>query len=234
MRVLKRWPGVSVISILPADVEPAVISVATDWIYDPQLWDLPTVGASVMSAMAVEIREAAGDRTVVVALGAQNEDKGFHQFVEIWRSSEQLRERFLFVAAGKVASESKGMADEFVRAGGLLRDGFVSDEDMAGAYAVADLMWSCYGPQYNQASGIFGRAVQRAVPVVVRRNSYVEAQARRFGFPNLSLDWTEAREAAAKLLGWSPPDRPNTANLVAGMRARSLKALTQSLGRWTA
>lgn len=50
----------------------------------------------------------------------------------------------------------------------LAEDRIVTDDEILRLYKVADLAWCCYAPDYDQASGVFGRALQTGVEPVVR------------------------------------------------------------------
>src|ERR1700685_4165033 len=97
--VVSRLRNVHLLSIFPFAVSPEISSVATSWIYEPQLWDLQYLGVPDLQS--------------------------------------------------------------------------------------ADLVWSCYAPDYNQSSGIHGRAVQLGIPVVVRRGSYIDALGKSLSHPSL-------------------------------------------------
>ena len=45
---------------------------------------------------------------------------------------------------------------------------------MLALYSIADLAWCFYSPEYDQASGILGRALQFSVTPVVRKGSVSE------------------------------------------------------------
>jgi hypothetical protein len=236
LAALRRLPGVEILTILPFDLDPEFAVVAKDWIHDPQLWDLAPDSDETPVALIDEVRAKAAGRRVVVALGAQNAGKGFDYFAELWSARPELRERFLFVAAGKVAAGSRASADTFTAAGGLLFDRFATDQELRSLYGEANLIWSCYGPIYDQASGIFGRAVQTGAPAIVRAGAYVERLAELLGHPVTALPWGDVPAAAEALLGASDQTVDPRARVEA-MRTRSLAVLKRALGLelvWTA
>jgi len=187
LAALRRMPYVSVLSIVPADVQPEIAPFVRDWIDDPQCWDVDVDRPIAATPLSRTVLTHARSRAVVVALGGQNEEKGFDRFVSSWIADPTLAQRYLFVAAGRVAAASKDDAERFRAAGGLLFDTLISDADLFALYDAADVVWCCYAAQYDQASGIFGRALQFGRPVVVRENAIVERIARREGLPHLSL-----------------------------------------------
>jgi hypothetical protein len=229
LKVAKALPAVTVATIMPFELDPAFAGIADGWIYDPQLWDLAPDEDAHGSDLARTVHEQAAGRAVAVALGGQSRDKGFDFLADVWAARPGVRDRWLFVAAGKVASGSREKADRFADQRGLLVDRFITDAELRDLYREATVVWACYSPDYDQASGIFGRAVQTGRPIVVREGAYVERLAEILEHPMLAIPWNDTEAAAAALA--SPPaavDKPATK--VATMRERSIATLSRALG----
>jgi hypothetical protein len=171
-RVLRRLPGLRILSIIPFAVEPRLAQVCHDWIHDPQLWDLWLDGPPVLpeTDLSRRVAKATGGRDVMIFIGAGNRIKGFDGFMD---EALSRKDSVLAVVAGRVApdfaSEAQRLADE----GMIVEDRFVTDEEILSLYKVADRAWCRYAPDYDQASGIFGRAVQTGVTPIVREGSVV-------------------------------------------------------------
>jgi hypothetical protein len=205
--VLKRLPGTRVLTILPFYIDPRFENVANGWIHDPQLWDLDLLmppHERKGSSLTREICRHANRRKTIVALGGQSELKGFDFFVKLWRANLSLQERYLFIAAGEVTPECKQKARDFVDAGGFLIDRFISDEELLEFYTGADIVWSCYSPFYDVASGIFGRAFQLGKPAIVRKGSYIAALASYLDPLTLALPYGDISASSDTLLQWEP------------------------------
>lgn len=228
LTLLKRVVRIQTLAITPFSAEPALARVADGWIYDPQLWDL-TDDTVDPTALTEAVRSSASGRAVVVALGAQNAGKGFDAFCRLWVDSEALRARYLFVSAGKVVPELAAEATAFQRAGGMLVDRFVTDEELLGLYGTSDLVWACYSPRYDQASGIFGRAFQFGVPVAVRDGSQVQRMAADLGHPTTGLIWGKDDQMIAALLA-APGRQQRPVDTVRQMKRHSLDVLGRALG----
>jgi hypothetical protein len=234
-RLVAHLPNIYILSIVPFDLSPKFSSVATNWIYDPQLWDLsylevPTLhGTAALGALLLEV---AKHRRIIVALGGQNRSKGFDYMVDLWEASGELREEYLFVASGEVAPQSRDAADRFQRAGGLLIDRRIQNEELFYLYRKAHAVWNCYAPDYNQSSGIHGRAVQLGVPAIVRAGSYLESLGEMLPHPTLALPFSRTSEAITLLLDWNPvpPDGALTEALVRRMRDHSISVLAHAIG----
>jgi hypothetical protein len=229
LKVARILPPVTIATIMPFDLDPAFAQIADDWIHDPQLWDLAPDGAPSATALAREVRDAAGGRAIVLALGGQSRDKGFDFLSDAWDAQLDLRRTWLFVAAGKVAKASREKADRFAGQGGFLVDRFVSDEELRDLYREAAVVWACYAPEYDQASGIFGRAVQTGKPVVVRSGAYVQRLAEILEHPALATPWEDTAGVAA-VLETPPAAVIKPAAKVQAMRERSVAVLSRALG----
>lgn len=232
LKVLRRLPGCSVLTLVPFPLEPELTTIAHGWIYDLQNWDLqlapPEEADENASDLIATIRSQAGGRRTLCALGYQNLIKGFPRFVELYDSSTQIRQDMLFVFGGKVDPACGDEADRFKAAGGLAFNRFVSDKELFGLYAAADLVWCHYDASYDQTSGILGRALQLGVPVVVRHGSVAHRQCALFDHPHIAID---AASGPAEILQPIAPLDLNAARMRARQQAEaSIAVLEQALG----
>lgn len=198
--LLKRWslaiwrclPGISIATILPFEVDPENRRIATTGLHDPELWDLIDNGCAPVpprSSLADEIFAEAAGRSVVVMLGALSRAKGFDAFVRLAQTKFGVREDRLYVAAGQLNVDSDDLAAELKREGGLVFGRRLTEEEIHSLYSVADRIWACYSAEYDQSSGIFGRAVQYGVVPIVRVNSRIHRFALIEGLEVETLDF---------------------------------------------
>ena len=235
LRGLRALREVRTLTILPFSVEPGFAEIADGWIYDLQCWDLCGADgagrppqAAEEGALAAEMREVAAGRHICCAVGRQDPAKGFGQFAALFTGSAQLRAGLLFVSGGKVAPELTDAAEALAAAGGLVLNRFISDGELLDLYAAADLVWCVYLPQYDQASGILGRAMQLGLPVVVREGSLVERLCAIEGVAHIACGPATLPEA---LLVPLVRERVEDAFVRARRhRAISLKTLSEALG----
>jgi hypothetical protein len=234
-QTLRRLPYIRIITILPFAVDDRFHTIADDWIYDPQFWDLEyqpeEIRSGNISQLSETIRRSAGQRKILIALGSQYRLKGFDFFSRIWSEQPEIRKHYLFVAAGSVAEECKKSAHRFAEAEGLLIDRYISDEEMFELYNIADAVWSCYPPDYNQSSGIFGRAFQFAKPSVVREDALLLRLAKALQHPSLSLPFGDTQTASLRLTTWIP-ERADPVSIklkIEQMRKRDLDTLANAL-----
>lgn len=233
-RIFSRLPNTRVLTIIPFGIDPQFSKIATGWIYDPQLWDLTFAGfnSTYDDTIAGKARDAASGRRVIVALGVQNHGKGFDYLTNIWCKSDEIRSTHLFIVAGRVAAESKNIAAAFEAAGGLLFDRQLTDSELMGLYGSADAIWGCYAPTYDQASGIFGRAFQLGIPVIVRAGSYISRLASSLDHQTIELEFDNPSQSARMLIrsvaagSFSREIRPDVWKL----RRKSLAILNDAVG----
>lgn len=229
LRLLRRLPRNQTLTILPFAVEPRFAEIADGWIHDPQIWDL---GRDEQEAppgpLYEDIRAAANGRPICCAVGRQNRSKGFDLFADLYAQHPSLREAMLFAFGGKVTEAARSHLPAFEHAGGYACNRFVTDAELLDLYAAADLIWCVYDPNYDQASGILGRAAQLGVPVVVRRDSLAHQLCRIEGLAHIAI---------AAATDWEPltarPPRENPRQAAARaerMRDESLHRLREALG----
>ncbi len=199
LRSLRASRAISVVSIVPFSVAPEISRVASHSIYDPQLWDQNATLTVHASDISHDIVTAANGRKIVVALGRQDNDKGFGWFCELWRD-EAIRENFLFACAGKISANLTEAADEFVHTGGYRVDRHIDRRELMSLYQAADYVWAAYPPSYDQASGIMGRAVQYNVPVIVRESSTSQRVLNELTAGYVPIQFGDQRENVSKLM----------------------------------
>lgn len=202
LRALRGMPGAHFVTLMPMWTEPGLKRYASDWMYDLQLWDLPWLDApdAPPAELVGELRRVADGRRVVVAIGHQRRVKGIHYFMELYADPE-IRRRHLFVCVGPDWDLDTAEVERFRASGGLFLDREVRDEEILPLYGAADVIWACYHPDYDQSSGIFGRAVQLGQPTIVRSGSYLCTLQRGLGAPGWALPYDDVAGARAVLLG---------------------------------
>ena len=229
---LRAAPRTRVLSIGPFSVAPHYAEVAWEWAPDPQLWDRQVFAHlrdRRSTPLSDEIVARAGGRPIVIALGEQNVSKGFTCFCDVWGSAPELRERRLLVAAGRVAPQVRDEAEGMRQAGGVVIDRYLSAEELSSLYNVADFIWAAYHPNYDQASGIIGRAFQFGVPVVLRRGSLMAALMRELGHATVEIDFDDPVEAARRVLARAATPHTPSAEAGAALRSRFIETVVRSL-----
>ncbi|MBL4833183.1 MAG: hypothetical protein JKY26_04325 [Pseudomonas sp.] len=178
-KILKRMKKVKTLSILPFSIESRLEDLVDDWILDPQYWDLDkncnnSGFPPIEPKELVKVAASKGDRLIIASIGKQVKSKGSDYLCNLLVSNPKLSQKYIFVLAGKCEGIDGSLLKKFVYSGGVLIDRYLSDEEIESTYHLIDLVWCCYIPEYNQSSGIFGRAIQNNKNTIVRSGSYLE------------------------------------------------------------
>ena len=185
LRIVKRLPRVEVFSVIPHPVRPQLGLVTSGWIHDPQLWDLKLgTNGLPQTELSRKVQHLKGQRRLIIYLGKASRRKGLPDLAHLTAGLEQ---EVLVVVAGQVLEDGKLAAQELIDRGMVVEDRFISDEELFSLYGVADYVWCVYPPSYDQASGVFGRAVQLGVVPLVRSGSVLDDYVRFMGTRAVSL-----------------------------------------------
>lgn len=229
LKLLRRLPRIQTFTILSFSIEPRFADVADGWIHDPQIWDLtPEERANSPGALFADIRNAANGRRICCAVGRQDQNKGFDWFADLYARNAALRDSILFAFGGKVFGMAETYLPAFAQAGGFACNRFVTDAELLDLYAAADLIWCAYDPDYDQASGIVGRAAQLGIPVVVRRDSLAHRLCQVEGLAHIAIeastDWQHLTDLPAR------EDQRQAVARTQRLREESLNRLREALG----
>jgi hypothetical protein len=202
-RLLRRLPGLTIATITPFDVAPHYAEVAHVGVADPQYWDLhgddgpPRPGRTALSDDVVA--RAAG-RRILCLVGGLSSVKGLSFLADALERHPRIADGVLVVGGGRVRPQDTDITGRLEAAGAIIVDRFISDAELDSLYGIADLIWSCYAPGYDQASGIFGRAVQYGVPPIVREGSLIAAFAAANGVDHISVLYEDCETLSNLLL----------------------------------
>lgn len=235
-RVLKNLPGLTLASITPFSVMPRHREVAHAGVVDPQYWDLHdgiALRPPARSALSDDVLARARGRHVMCALGTLGLNKGVAFLAETLQRHPELGDKILVVAAGHVPADAVQSVSKMADAGALVVDRFVSNDELESLYAAADSVWACYTPDYDQASGIFGRAVQFGVTPVLRARSVAEAFATMHCVNHTSVAYGNHEDLAALFANGTKRTRhgldPERARLVGGWRQQFIDVIGAGL-----
>ena len=194
--MLRRVRSIAVLTIVPFAVRPEFASVARDWIHDPQMWDVGERNGIVpVTPLAQSLEKAASGRRILCFVGGVSVIKGIEFLRDIACADTGLADRYLVAVMGKSDTESAGRVEELAACGAMVVDRHLSDSELESLYGVADMIWACYRPDYDQASGVFGRAFQTGKTSVVRSGSVIEQYADYVGAKVLAIDYGEPARA---------------------------------------
>lgn len=233
-KVWKALPKQQTLAILPYKVEPSLSEVTNDYIYDPQMWDMwlgdqPEECPSTSLSEAV-LEESKG-RKIIIFIGKGAKRKSFPELVQFAKANQ---ERLFVVAAGKIMEECTTDAEELCSFGMRVENRYITDEELLSLYGIADYAWCFYSPEYDQASGIYGRAAQLGVIPVMRRGAIIERLSQELNIPYLSFSIENFKHNdKSKLLDTCFTESPLTIEerqkLFTKLRVESLKKLSEVL-----
>lgn len=166
-------PKLTILSIIPYYLCPQLNRVSHAWIHDPQMWDLWLDGRPCLEHTELSLRAEAArrGRQIIIYVGKTSEAKCFSELVEL---ACREKDKVLVVVAGMVDKKHRTMADKLISIGMIVENRYVSDDEVFSLYKIADRAWCRYSPTYDQASGVFGRALQLGVVPIIRDGSLLE------------------------------------------------------------
>ncbi|MEC5292976.1 MULTISPECIES: hypothetical protein [unclassified Aurantimonas] len=227
---LKATPRITLIAIVPQAFAPAQQAVTDCWMHDPQLWDRIDLPVKPDAATVARIAGFAAGRRVLVFLGRGSRIKGLPQLAALVAARPALAQELAIVVAGQIDGDCASDAERLAAFGAEIWNRRVSEEEMAALYTAANLVWACYDPSYDQASGIFGRSVQLGRPAVIREGAMIARYAALLGHPVVALPQSppEAADRLARALSVDEGGA-DVSTVVAQWRAAALGVMKNAL-----
>lgn len=198
--LMKRVSKVRVFTIIPFSVAQEYAEVADAGLVDPQMWD-KTDGCpgKVDSELSLNIRDAAKHRKVLAFVGTASSIKGIEFLRNLMATQSWPKDQILVVIAGRIPDGMGKAAEELERYGAMVLPRFISDTELLAVYTEADFIWACYRPDYDQASGVFGRAIQFSKVPIVRLGSLTSRFAKQSDIPSIEIGYN-ITDQSAKLI----------------------------------
>lgn len=199
-RLLRCLPKITTLSSIPFDLLDGQQKIVSGWLHDPQLWDIVDASEHPDPTTTDTVRTLSEGRKVLAFLGHISTVKGFSLLAAMIMHRPSLAQQYCIIVAGPLESECREQVNQLTQFGVTVWPRRLEEAEMAAIYAEADLIWACYNPSYDQASGIFGRAIQRHRMVVVRQGATITKYADILGHPYIALPYDPIM-AAEKLAG---------------------------------
>ena len=194
--VLRRIRGVSVGTIIPFAYAPHYAQIACFGVMDPHMWDKGDTSSCALDYnLANTLAHIAQGRQILAFLGAVTPIKGIDYLLDLLSQPEWPEDKLFVVVAGKVVTGLAARVQQMPSHRCLIIDRFVSDLELDTLYGCADLIWACYRPDYDQASGIFGRACQFGKMAVVRTGSQIDQITKQLSLSVIRLNFGEIGSA---------------------------------------
>lgn len=164
-RFLKNIPHIRLISIHKNNED--LKKFFTDFIYDPQYWDLKYL--DMEQRRPPELNQFKTDKKIMVFLGPLADRKYRGKLLKYISNKSSLNFHFIF--AGKMMKEDADIINTHKDCTAINR--FITNEELFFLYQLSDLVYAFYkidkGP-----SGIFGRAMQMGKNAVVKEGGYLD------------------------------------------------------------
>ncbi|MER8887043.1 hypothetical protein [Mesorhizobium sp. M0816] len=211
-RALRHLPGLTVVTITPFNVVDRYAQVASAGVHDPQYWDLHD-GMSVLwpkeTSLSAHVRSMAGRKRLCTATGVLNAGKGLEFLADTLEQFPEIKEHTQIVVAGSANAHTRSLLKRLSDAGSIVVDRLLSDGELLSLIGASELIWACYDPRYDQASGIFGRAVQLGSVPIIREGAIVSRLASESGIPSFQVRYGATEQLAQVLIA----GRPTTTDL---------------------
>ena len=218
-KVLKRVDVISVFTIVPFSIAPEYEVVADAGLIDPQMWD-KCDGSSNRADIQLTSRicSAAAGRHVLAFVGTASAIKGIELLRDLMSGTNWPNQEIFVVVAGRFPDELQDVAHALEKRGAMVLARFITDAELFALYNQADFVWACYQPDYDQASGIFGRAIQFSKTPVVRTGSLIALFAKQNDLMSVELDFTSLDIAASLLINSKCDHESNIAPRIASWK----------------
>jgi hypothetical protein len=193
---LSKIKSVRIFTILPYVVRNEYRKVSSDWVHDPQMWDVFDTRRTESTSLSELILDNAKNRKIISFLGRVSRDKGAATLVNLINGHENIGNSCYFVIAGKFDCEFIKIFESIKAENISLINRHLSEEEISSLYHISSLIWCCYDNSYDQASGIFGRAAQHGKIAIVRKGSTIEKLANYYNIPAIIIDAENLDDAA--------------------------------------
>lgn len=227
MSILKKLKRVKTISIIPFYIDERLENVCDGWIYDFQFWDMKLFEDKYKNFRNIDfeqkILKISNGRKIVCALGKQSIVKGFEDFCDKYQDA--LKEDYLFISAGEIIDIDEINIEHYKESGVHIINRKISNKELFSLYSISNFIWGCYKPNYDQSSGILGRALQFKKPIIVRKNSVAEKICISENSAHISIDLDiNPKSLKRELDYYSSSFKPHNKNI---FRQKSLKYLNK-------
>ncbi|WP_308815725.1 hypothetical protein [Sphingomonas sp. GV3] len=206
LRVERRLSSIAMLTIVPFDLLPRPETLFRGWLHDPQLWDIAILPAPDEDrGLADRALTMANGRPIIIVIGLLASYKGIDRLAELANDADFCAQYLLVIAGSQIADVKHRFAD--IANDCIIEDRHISDGEIYALYEAADYVWSVYAPSYDQASGIFGRALQFGRTPLVRAGSLIEHYAKTLGRETVAVDWEASPSEIARMLSSVPGKR---------------------------
>jgi len=186
LKILLKSEKIKIFTIINHLVDPRYSLISNGSIYDPQMWDKYEILQPPNTFLSDEITKKSNGKDILIFIGSIHSGKGINYFLDLMLCGD-LRNIF-FVAVGPITDKSISVKAKKIQSNGLILDYYPTDIEISSLYGVSKFVWCCYSEEYDQASGIFGRAVQYKRIPLVRKGSILAKIAATENISVIEID----------------------------------------------
>jgi hypothetical protein len=198
-RILSLIKFVRVITIIQNFDGNDYSKISKDWVHDPQMWDIFDSPRIESLSFSEALLKNAENRKIISLIGRVSNDKGIESLINLINDHGNICASYYFIVAGKFDNDAIESFKSIKSKNIKLINRHLSDDEIGSLYCISTLIWCCYNKNYDQASGIFGRAAQLGKIAVVRKGSSIEMIAKHYQIPVFAIDPLSLEEAAKSL-----------------------------------
>ncbi len=229
-----------ILSIYPQRLAFGAFKYYSEWIFDPAFWDL-SEKTKLTNKIVTENYcnfKFEPDTLYVLFLGTISNRKRFDLFVECCVANNNSPEvKFLAVGEKYISQENirdvvpDSTFSRFTDFGGVFIEKYPSEEEVIYFQGNAQFHWAFYAQNFDQSSGVAGRAYQLNKHLIVRKNSLISELLDDLDFPKIALTESEVLSIfeSKRLFDHCSVNSTTTVKPIA-LRSHSLRVLHSSCG----
>lgn len=197
-RLINKINLIRIVTIVPFAIKPEYSKIAREGIQDPHLWDMyKCLHNNRNLELENGILEKSEGKKIISFIGSVNDIKGIKLLCEMIAARPSLVHNFEFVVAGKFDVNAKSYINTLLEHDVNVIDRYIDESELSSLYFISQYIWCCYRPDYDQASGIFGRAIQYNRIPIIRKGALIEKYIDLYKLEAISLPYDNPSAAAA-------------------------------------
>jgi hypothetical protein len=182
--LLKWFPRLTIATITPYEVAPEFRRVSHVGLHDPQYWDKtpsPVPPEPPTTELSQRLVQMAGQRMVLGHIGLVSKTKGTDFLADFLERHPDTSAEVFVACVGDVREGEEALANRLRASGAFILGRHATDDEIESLYGTASVIWCCYPPDFDRASGVFGRALQYGVDPLIRTGSNIHRLSRMIG-----------------------------------------------------
>lgn len=185
LKFLKKFRYIGIYTISSHKIFPEYKQISNACIYDFQFYDLDKKFDSSHHSSDID-KYLNTEKKIILSIGFQDSYKQPDKFIKLINDN-RLREKYLFVLAGKQPNEIMDI-ETFKEKGGVVINDYLDESDFNFLLNKSDFLWAYYSSDYDQSSGVAGRAIQLKKQLITRKDSVIDCICAYHAIPTISVN----------------------------------------------